>query len=189
MADVRDVNEANRQAFSRAETVGDYAAMAGPTSAERTLFQAYVPRGSLVLDLGVGTGRTTEMLQALADRYVGVTTPKPCSAAPVSTTLTASSPSLTRRICPSSTTRRSTSVCLSYNGIDYLHPDDTRRRCLAEVARVLVPGAASCARCTTPMPSFDHRSGHSPHDRSQWRRIRPAGRAAVRLGTSRVAFG
>ena len=65
-------NSNNAAAFESADRVGTYSANAGLTAAEMLLVKRWVPPGVAVLDLGVGTGRTTKALTELASGYVGV---------------------------------------------------------------------------------------------------------------------
>src|SRR5947209_12037564 len=62
----------HHQGFDRPEVVESYAAAAADvTAAEQHLFDRYLwPRMSL-LDLGVGTGRTSPYLAGIAGRYLG----------------------------------------------------------------------------------------------------------------------
>jgi SAM-dependent methyltransferase len=135
-----DANEHNRQAFSTPETVGDYARQTGLSAAERHLVERFVPAGSAVLDLGVGTGRTTPELSRSAARYVGVD---------VSEAMVARA----RELHPDADLRvgdaadlgefgdgEFDAVVFSWNGLDYLHPASRRHACLDEVSRVLRAG-------------------------------------------------
>lgn len=137
-----DATEQNRLAFSDAATVADYAPVVALSPAEDELFDEFVPPGAAVLDLGVGTGRTTPRLARDASRYVGLDIAEPMVEA-------------ARRLHPGHDLRVGDAsdlsafgddefdvVVFSYNGIDYLHPDSARRTCLAEVARVVRPGGA-----------------------------------------------
>lgn len=150
--------ERNRRAFGAASTVDDYSATDGLTPAEEHLVERWAPPSPRVLDLGVGTGRTTRRLAAMARTYVGID-------------ITPGMIERARRLHPGVDLRLGDAsdltefeagsfdlVVFSYHGIDYLHPDRSRQRCLAEVARVLRPGGVFLA------------SRHNP--RSLWRRPR-----------------
>lgn len=134
-----DVGARNRDQFDRPDVIDDYASMPGLTPCEHDLFTTYVPAGATVLDLGVGTGRTTAWLSQRASRYLGIDyAPAMVAAA--------------RRLHPDAEIREGDAsdlsdladgefdvVVFSYNGIDYVD-DEARSRCLAEIHRVLVPG-------------------------------------------------
>jgi SAM-dependent methyltransferase len=135
-----DASARNRSTFATAEVVASYAELTDLTPCERMVFERHVPRGADVLDLGVGTGRTTPFLAAIARRYVGLD-------------YAASMLEEARRLHPgvdfvagdaadlsSFISGSFDAVVFPFNGIDYLHPDDARLRCLAEVRRVLRPG-------------------------------------------------
>ena len=133
-------DEANRQAFSRPEAIAGYERTDGLTSAERRLFAEHIAPGATVLDLGVGTGRTVPTLSATASVYIGIDYSAEMIAAG-------------RRLHPDADLRVGDAadlsafddhsfdvVVFSFNGIDYLHPDPKRVRCIDEVARVIQPG-------------------------------------------------
>lgn len=97
--------------------------------------------GRRVLDLGVGTGRTTPFLRVLTDEYVGIDW---------SETMVA----IGRQSYPTADIRQGDArdlvgipeasvafVLFSFNGIDYI-PYEDRRRVFREVRRVLEPGGA-----------------------------------------------
>lgn len=132
-------SDRNRSTFASPNVVATYAALTELTPCERTLFDRYVPRGGDVLDLGVGTGRTTPFLVAIARRYVGLD-------------YVASMLEEARRLHPDVdfivgdatdlslfTSASFDAVVFPFNGIDYLYPEAARLRCLAEVRRVLRP--------------------------------------------------
>lgn len=128
----------SQRAFARDDVVEFYATFLDDLlPCERLVFDRMVAPGARVLDLGVGTGRTTPFLSERASRYVG---------------LDYSSGMLERcretfpdlefvRADASDLSQFSGGefdvVVFSFNGIDCLHPDATRLRCLSEVHRVL----------------------------------------------------
>src|SRR5262245_30170182 len=58
--------------YHRAEIVDYFDGVSALYGAERLLFDRHVKAGSDILDLGVGTGRTTPYLARVASRYVGL---------------------------------------------------------------------------------------------------------------------
>lgn len=140
----------NLSAFSEPATVDDYARTAGLTPAERALVERFAPPAPQVLDLGVGTGRTTGELRDVSSGYVGID-------------LSPAMVARARLLHPTADLRVGDAadlgeldtasfdlVLFSYHGIDYLHPDDSRHRCLGEVARVLRPGGVFIASRHSP---------------------------------------
>jgi SAM-dependent methyltransferase len=135
-----DANARNRSTFAAPEVVASYAALTELTPCERMIFERHVPHRGDVLDLGVGTGRTTSYLAAVARRYVGVD----CALSmleearrlhPDVDFILGDAADLSLFISASFD-----AVVFAFNGIDYLYPEDARLGCLAEVRRVLRPG-------------------------------------------------
>jgi SAM-dependent methyltransferase len=96
-------------------------------------------KGGAVLDLGVGTGRTVPFLRPLAGRYVGVD-----FAAEMVSACRARFPDVDlrqgdARDLAAFADHEFDLVLFSFNGIDYMPPED-RPRALSEVFRVLRPG-------------------------------------------------
>lgn len=145
-----DPNVRNRRAFSDPATVDEYATSDGLTPAEFELVDRFAPAAPRVLDLGVGTGRTTAPLRRLGEAYVGI------DVAPAMV-------DRARELHPDADLRVGDAadlsehpdgsfdlVVFSYHGIDYLHPDELRVRCLHEIARVLRPGGVFVASRHNP---------------------------------------
>jgi SAM-dependent methyltransferase len=124
---------------SYVEKIERYASTRGLTPCEHLIVQRYLPAGSTVLDLGVGTGRTVPELTRRAGRYVGIDhAPKMVARA--------------RELFPGADLRVLSAADLSdfgeasfdvvlfvFNGIDSLSPA-ARLACIAECARVLRDG-------------------------------------------------
>lgn len=136
---MQEIGAHNRDRFDAPASVAQYEAMEGLTPCEATLFEHHVAAGSRILDLGVGTGRTTPWLSTRASWYLGIDVAPAMVAA-------------ARRLHPGADLRVGDAsdlgdladdgvdvVVFSYNGIDYLD-DGARHRTLDEVRRVLVPG-------------------------------------------------
>jgi SAM-dependent methyltransferase len=107
------------------------------TPCEHLLFNTYIEPVAAILDIGVGGGRTSQYLAGTAARYVGIDY----------------APEMVR-ICREKYPQREYMeisatdlspfqsesfdiVVLSYNMLDDLIPDESRRRCLQECRRVL----------------------------------------------------
>jgi SAM-dependent methyltransferase len=128
---------ANLHVYNTAEVAAYYASLDYLSPCEKTLFDAFLKEGDAILDLGVGGGRTTPYLSRLASRYVGVDyAPKMVAACqqkfPQLEFLVADATSLVPL-----GDQTLDSVVMAYNGMDYLSPSESRRRCLVEIRRVL----------------------------------------------------
>lgn len=132
--------DGNLQKYQSADVVAYYAGLSGLQPVEDYLFHKWLPAGGALLDLGVGGGRTTPALAALAGRYVGAD----YSLAMVEAC---------RRRWPERefvhcdatdmacfAAQSFDAVVFPINGIDVIRSDAARASCLAEIARVLRPG-------------------------------------------------
>ena len=131
--------DTNLQTYERQDVASYYAALDYLTPCERLLFETYIPRGSAILDLGVGGGRTTPYLSARASRYVAVD-----YAASMVQACQAKFPGLEFLVADAADLSRFANssfdvVVFSFNGIDTLS-DDGRHRCLQHICRILKPG-------------------------------------------------
>jgi SAM-dependent methyltransferase len=132
--------DANRRRFNASEVVSAYAHLTGLMADEELLVERYLPAHARVLDLGVGTGRTAPALAARSASYVGIDYAEHMVAV-----ARARHPGLDLRVGDATHLvdfrhRSFDAVVFSYNGLDYLHPDEARSRALREIRRVLVPG-------------------------------------------------
>jgi len=127
----------NLQTYDAAEVAAHYAALDYLTPCERALFEAYIPKGSAILDLGVGGGRTTSYLAERASRYVGVD-----YATAMVKACEAKFPSLEFKVADAANLSLFPDasfdvVVFAFNGIDYVLPEKSRQSCFAQVHRVL----------------------------------------------------
>jgi len=127
----------NLHVYNTSEVAAHYAALDYLSPCEKLLFDEFLKEGDAILDLGVGGGRTTPHLSHLASRYVGVDyAPKMVAACqqkfPGFEFLVADAANLAPLGEESFD-----SVVMAFNGMDYLIPNESRQRCLAEIHRVL----------------------------------------------------
>jgi len=116
-----------------------YAGLSYLTPCEQLLFDASLKPGSVILDLGVGGGRTTPYLSGIAAHYVGLDYAREMIEAcrnkfPDLKFELGDAADLSR--FPSSTFD---AVVMAFNGMDYVIPDARRFRALEEIGRVLKP--------------------------------------------------
>jgi SAM-dependent methyltransferase len=150
----RDPSEANREFFSNKTVVSFYSTYNELTAAELAIFDEFVAPRSKILDLGVGGGRTTPYLTAKACRYVGIDTSSEMVEA-----CQRKFPGHEFRIMDASDLSAFSNeafdvVVFSYNGIDCLHPQIQRWRCIAECHRVLKIGGIFILSVHNPRSLF-----------------------------------
>jgi SAM-dependent methyltransferase len=131
----------NLQIYNAPQVAAHYAALDYLTPCERLLFQTYIPAESDVLDLGVGGGRTTAYLAQRAKKYVGVD-----YAPAMIEACRARFPEIEFAVGDASDLsafpeNSFDAVVFAFNGIDYLIPDQARKKCLEHILRILRPGA------------------------------------------------
>lgn len=134
------IDDQNLRAFSSEQAVATYTRSASLMPAEAYLFRRHLRAGMAILDVGVGGGRTTPTLSAMASRYVGLD-----YAEIMVDYCRAAYPSLHFEVGDAADLSRFPdgsfdAVVFSLNGIDCLHPDQQRHRFLREARRVLRPG-------------------------------------------------
>ncbi|HEV2990176.1 MAG TPA: class I SAM-dependent methyltransferase [Candidatus Angelobacter sp.] len=123
--------------YSHPPIVQDYEEQAYITPCERLLVSTYIKPGMAILDIGVGGGRTSELLAAGASRYVGIDyVPEMIRICqkkyPQLDFLVGSATDLS----PFQDGSFDVAV-LSFNTLDDIVPDENRWRCLRECHRVL----------------------------------------------------
>ena len=129
----------NLRVYDTSEVAAHYAALEYLSPCEKKLFDEFLKPGDAILDLGVGGGRTTPYLCRLASRYVGVD-----YAPQMVTACRQKFPQFEFRVADATNLglfgeRIFDSVVMAFNGLDYLIPNESRRRCLEEIRRVLKP--------------------------------------------------
>lgn len=144
---------AHLKIYSAPEIVAQYAGMDALSACEQLLFDKYLHPGMAILDLGVGGGRTTPRLSAIASRYVGVD----CSAEMIGA-CRSKFPNLQFKIADASDLSQFAdasfdSVVFSYNGVDCL-PKPKRESCLHECRRVLKAGGVYIVSSHNPRSLF-----------------------------------
>jgi ubiquinone/menaquinone biosynthesis C-methylase UbiE len=144
----------NLPVYNRSEVAAYYASLDYLSPCEQALFAEFLKPGDAILDLGVGGGRTTPYLSRLASRYVGVDYAPNMVAAcrekfPQLEFLVADATNLASLADGSFD-----SVVMAFNGIDALVPSEARRRCLAEIHRVLKNGGVFIFSSHNPRAVF-----------------------------------
>lgn len=181
----------NLQTYEAHEVVEHYASLDYLTPCERLLFDAYIPQGSAILDLGVGGGRTTSYLTARASHYVGVDYStemvKTCrDKFPALQFAVADAADLS--VFPDASFD---AVVFAFNGIDYVLPDDRRRNCLRHIDRVLKTRGVLIFSSHNPRAVIVRRTWNQTRLRSIARRYSVAGvhwPLWMLLASARAAF-
>ncbi len=131
---------AHLKVYSKPEIVARYMRMDLLSACEQHLFDTHLRPGMAILDLGVGAGRTTPCLSAMASRYVGIDYSeemvRACRSKFPQLPFTAADAADLSQFADASFD----AVVFSYNGIDCLVPYEKRESCVRECHRVLKPG-------------------------------------------------
>lgn len=140
--------------YSAADVVAHYADLDYLTAGEQLLFETYLHPGMAILDLGVGGGRTTPHLSAIASRYVGLDYSEG-----MIRICRRKFPDLQFEIADASDLSQCEdasfdAVVFSFNGLDCLAPDAKREDCLRECYRVLKPGGVFIFSSHNPRSLF-----------------------------------
>ena len=145
---------ANLGVYNSSEVVAYYAGLSYLTTCERLLFETYLKPRMAILDLGVGGGRTSPYLSGLASRYVGLDYAEDMIKA-----CRVKFPHLQFAVADASDLSSFAdgsfdAVVFSFNGLDYLAPDQKRRQCLQECCRVLKAGGVFIFSTHNPRALF-----------------------------------
>ena len=130
----------NLQIYNSTEIAAHYAGLSQITPCEHLLFQKYVRDGAVVLDLGVGGGRTTPYLSNRSSAYLGL------DYAPEMVRICrAKFPNLEFKVGDASDltdigSHSFDAVVAAFNVLDYVIGSDKRQSCWRECYRVLKPG-------------------------------------------------
>jgi len=130
----------NLDVYNESRVAAHYARLEYLSECELHLFQSFLKPGMAILDLGVGGGRTTPYLSALASRYVGAD-----YASEMVSACRNKFPTLEFRVLHAADLREFESghfdaVIMAFNSIDYVIPDKVRAQALCEIHRVLKNG-------------------------------------------------
>ena len=125
----------NLRTYRVPEVAYHYAALNYLTPCEQLLFRTYIKPGTDVLDLGVGGGHTTSYLSRIASHYVGVDYSEAMIHACRRKFLDldfmlADASDLS--VCKDASFD---AIVFSFNGLDYVVPEEKRLRCLRECHR------------------------------------------------------
>ncbi|HWI66980.1 MAG TPA: class I SAM-dependent methyltransferase [Nitrospiraceae bacterium] len=145
---------AHLKVYSEPEIVAQWAAMDSLTACEQLLFDTYLHPGMAILDVGVGGGRTTPYLSAIASRYVGVDYSEEMIRA-----CRSKFPHLRFNVADASDLSQFAdasfdSIVFSFNGLDCLAPYENRENCLRECHRVLKAGGVYIFSTHNPRSLF-----------------------------------
>jgi len=145
---------AHLKLYSTPEVAAQYARLDSLSVCEQYVFDNYLHPGTAILDLGVGGGRTTPYLSAIASRYVGVDYSEEMVQA-----CRSKFPHLEFELADAADLSRFPdfsfdAVIFSFNGLDCLAPYGKRENCLRECHRVLKRGGVYIFSTHNPRSLF-----------------------------------
>lgn len=123
--------------YTNSKTIDYYNCLTGLQPCEQYVFSKYVLSGIDILDLGVGGGRTTPYLSSENRRYVGVDYSNGMTEICRKKFPELSFYTLNAAELSYFDSDKFDAVVFSFNGMDYLYPDDQRMKCLTGVNRLL----------------------------------------------------
>ncbi|MDP1615547.1 MAG: class I SAM-dependent methyltransferase [Methylococcales bacterium] len=127
----------NINIYENKETANYYGNLAGLQEVEKYFFEKIIKPTSVILDVGIGGGRTTECLKDIVASYTGIDYSKTmidiCKQKYHGLDLHVIDATDLSKFASNSFDV----VVFSFNGIDYIYPDIKRMKCLSEVYRVL----------------------------------------------------
>lgn len=130
----------NLTIYNKTEVVGYYKAQSELFDCEAHLVDRHFRNRPRILDIGVGGGRTTTALSAIASRYTGVdyslAMVEACRERFPHLEFMQADASNMGEFADASYD----AAMFSFNGIDTLTSDELRHSCLQEICRVLAPG-------------------------------------------------
>jgi ubiquinone/menaquinone biosynthesis C-methylase UbiE len=130
----------NLSVFNDPSIVAQYERETSLHESERLLFDAFLKKDMAILDIGVGTGRTTPYLSRYASRYIGIDYSEAMVAKCKEKFPALSFSSMDASNMSSLRDQSFDAVVFSFNGIDCLPSDEARAKCLSECARILRTG-------------------------------------------------
>lgn len=165
----------NRREYESAEVVAYYAKQSDLQPCEALLFSKWIKFGDHILDMGVGGGRTTPHLAALAGRYIGADYSEG-----MINVCRVQFPGIDFRHCDATdlseySDNEFDAAVFSFNGIDCIPSDQGRAACFRELARVVKPGgvvifSSHNARLVVELPNYHN----ADFIRVIWRTLRSA---------------
>lgn len=144
----------NLLVYRNPEVVSHYASLEHLTACERHVFDIYLMPEMAILDMGVGGARTTPYLSQKASRYVGLDYSEEMvrlcrDKFPQLEFLVADAADLS-----AFSDRSFDAIVFSFNGLDYLFPEEQRWKCLRECQRVLRGGGVFVFSSHNPRSVF-----------------------------------
>lgn len=134
----KNVSDVNSKIWSSRSATRAYEHASGLFPAERYIFEDIAPKtaGKPILDIGVGTGRTTQALMRLSSDYVGIDYSEEMIRSARNRFPDVNFQCCDARNLEAFADNSFALVCFSYNGIDYVSHEN-RLQILSEILRVM----------------------------------------------------